>query len=73
MRIVGLIFGLAVAALGGVIAYRALFLEPGATAVINTSTGAVHEYPNLLRSIGGLIMLVIGACTAFFAARRKPM
>jgi hypothetical protein len=73
MRIVALILGLAVAAWGGVIAYRALFLEPSATAVINTTTGAVHEYPNLLRVISGLILLAIGACLAYFAARRKPM
>jgi hypothetical protein len=73
MRIVALILGLAVAAWGGVITYRALFLEPGATAIINTGTGAVHEYPNLLRVITGLTMLVIGLCLAFFAARRKPM
>ena len=73
MKIVALILGLAVAAWGGVITYRALFLEAGATAVINTGTGAVHEYPNLLRVITGLIMLIIGVCLAFFAARRKPI
>lgn len=73
MRIVALILGLMVAAWGGVIAYRAFFLETGVTAVINTSTGAVHEYPNLLRATGGLLMLVIGACIAFFAARRKSI
>ena len=73
MRIVAFILGIAFAAWGGAIAYRAFFLEPGATAVINTSTGAIHEYPNLLRATGGLIMLVIGLCIAFFAARRKPI
>jgi hypothetical protein len=73
MRIVVLILGLVVAAWGGAIAYRAFFLEPGATALINTNTGAIHEYPNLLRATGGIIMLVIGACVAFFAARRKPI
>ncbi len=73
MRIVALILGLAVAAWGGVLAYRAFFLEPSSTAIINTSTGALHEYPNLLRVTLGLIMLIGGACIAFFAARRKPM
>jgi hypothetical protein len=73
MKIVALILGLAVAAWGGVIMYRALFLEPGATAIINTGTGAIHEYPNLSRVIAGLIMFVIGSCVAFYAARRKPM
>jgi hypothetical protein len=73
MRIVALILGLAVAAWGGVLAYRAFFLEPSATAIINTSTGAMHEYPNMLRVTLGLMMLVGGACISFFAARRKPM
>ncbi|MDT4955478.1 MAG: hypothetical protein QOJ02_3616 [Acidobacteriota bacterium] len=73
MKIVALILSLMVAAWGGVIAYRALFLEPGATAVINTGTGAIHEYPNLLRVITGLLMLIIGSGVAFYAARRKPM
>ncbi|OLE54880.1 MAG: hypothetical protein AUG51_05940 [Acidobacteria bacterium 13_1_20CM_3_53_8] len=73
MRIVALIIGLAVAAWGGVIVYRALFIEPSATAIINESTGAIHQYPNMLRVTSGLIMLLCGACAAFFAARRKPM
>lgn len=72
MRLVALILGLAVAAWGGVIAYRAFFLEPSGTAVINTGTGAVHEFPNMLRAALGLTMLIGGACIAFFAARRKP-
>ena len=73
LRLVALILGLAIAAWGGVIAYRALFLEPGATAVINTGTGAIREYPNMLRTTLGLLMLVGGTCIAFFASRRKPM
>ncbi|MDT5123688.1 MAG: hypothetical protein QOC96_3170 [Acidobacteriota bacterium] len=73
LRIATLIFGLAVAAWGGVIAYRALFLDPSATAIVNTGTGTVHEYPNMVRVASGLIMLLAGACVAFFAARRKPM
>jgi hypothetical protein len=73
MKTVALILGLAVAAWGGVITYRALFLEPGATAIINTGTGAVHEYPNLSRVVIGLLMLIVGICLAFYAARRKPM
>jgi hypothetical protein len=73
LRIIALILGLAVAAWGGVIAYRALFLEPAATAVINTTTGAVHEYPNMVRAALGLLLLICGASIAFLAARRKPM
>jgi hypothetical protein len=73
LRIIAIILGLLVAAWGGVIAYRALFLDPATSAVINETTGAVHEYPNLLRVTSGLIMLAIGSCIAFYAARRKPM
>ena len=73
LRTVMLILGLAIAGSGGVILYRALFIEPSTTAVINESTGAMREYPNLWRVAGGSIMLIIGACTAFFATRRKPM
>jgi hypothetical protein len=73
LRVVALILGLVIAAWGGVIAYRAFFLEPSATAVINTSTGTIQEYPNMLRATLGLIMLIGGTCIAFFAARRKPM
>jgi hypothetical protein len=73
LRGLTIIIGLGVAAWGGVISYRTLFLEPKATAVINETTGAVKEYPNLLRLAGGLILLGGGACTAFFAARRRPL
>lgn len=71
LRIIALIFGLIVAAAGGVIAYRAFFLEPR-TAALVTETN-VHQLPDMIRAGGGLIMLVGGACVAFFAARRKPM
>jgi hypothetical protein len=71
MRLIAIIVGLAVAAWGGVITYRVLFLEPSATIVI-TST-KVNEYPNALRLAVGILLLVIGASLAFFAARRKPM
>jgi hypothetical protein len=73
LRVVALILGLVLAAWGGVVAYRAFFLEPSATAVINTTTGAIQEYPNMLHATLGLIMLVGGTGIAFFAARRKPM
>jgi hypothetical protein len=72
-RIIALLVGLAIAAWGGVIAYRALFIDPSATAVINEGTGVIHQYPNILRVASGLIMLACGACAAFFALRRRPM
>ena len=68
---VALIVGLAIAAWGGVIAYRAFFLEPATTVVITNED--VRQYPDMLRAGLGLLMLVGGASLAFFAARRKPM
>ena len=69
MKVIVLIVGLAIAAAGGVIAYRALFLEP-ASAVLVTETH-VRELPNALRVAGGVAMLIVGACLAFFGARRS--
>ncbi|HVG34720.1 MAG TPA: hypothetical protein VM911_16750 [Pyrinomonadaceae bacterium] len=71
MKIIGLITGIVIAAVGGVIAYRALFLEPSA-AVVVTNTD-IREVPNTLRVTGGIIMLIAGMALAFFAARRKPV
>jgi hypothetical protein len=59
---------MAIAAAGGVIAYRALFVEP-ATAVLLTQT-EVRELPNTMRVAGGFVMFIIGAVIAFFGARR---
>jgi hypothetical protein len=69
MRIIAFIVGVAIAATGGVIAYRALFLEPSAAVVITKTD--VREVPNTLRVASGLVMLAIGAGLAFLAARRK--
>jgi hypothetical protein len=69
LRIIAIIFGIVLAAIGGVIAYRALFLEPS-SAVLITNT-EVRELPNTARVIGGIAMLVVGAALAFFSARRK--
>lgn len=69
MRIVGFIIGIVIAAIGGSIAYRALFLEPRTTIVITNTN--IHEYPSTLRIACGIILLVIGAAVAFFAVRRK--
>jgi hypothetical protein len=69
MRVFLFIIGVLVAALGGVTAYRALFLEPTATIVITNTD--LHQYPNTMRVAGGLLLLLIGACLAFYAARRS--
>jgi hypothetical protein len=72
-RIIALVLGIVISAWGGVISYRALFLEQSTTAVIDSGSGTVHEYPDLLRVVFGCIMLFGGAAIAFFAARRKSM
>ena len=71
MKVIGFILGLAVAAAGGVITYRALFLEPSAAIVVTNAD--IREVPNTLRVTGGIIMLIAGMALAFYAARRKPM
>lgn len=69
MKPILVIFGIVVAAVGGAIAYRALFLEPAA-AVLITNT-EVRELPNYARVVGGVLLLIAGAAVAFFAAIRK--
>lgn len=69
LRIVAVIFGIVLAAVGGVIAYRAYFVEPSAAIVI-TSTD-VRQLPDTLRIVGGLALLIAGAAVAYTAALRK--
>ena len=69
MRIFLIIFGLIVATAGGVIAYRAWFLDPRTSVVISES--GIREIPSYARLMGGLAMLVVGAAAAFLAARRS--
>jgi hypothetical protein len=63
------IVGIVIAAIGGVIAYRALFLEPSTAVVITSSE--VRELPNYGRIIGGVALLFAGAAMAIFTATRK--
>lgn len=69
MRILGIILGIVIAAIGGVIAYRSLFLEPTAAVVITETE--VRELPNTARVVGGVALLAIGTGLAFLAARRR--
>jgi hypothetical protein len=69
MKPILVIIGIVLAAAGGVIAYRALFLEPSAAVVI-TNTG-IRELPNYTRVVGGIALLTAGAAIAFFTAIRK--
>jgi hypothetical protein len=63
------ILGIIFATTGGVIAYRALYLDPKSGVVI-TDRG-VREIPNYTRIIGGTVLLVGGAALAFFGATRR--
>ena len=69
MRTIGIILGIVLAAIGGAIAYRALFLDYHTTVVITNS--GVREVPNLFRAVGGIALLLLGAILAFFSARKK--
>ena len=69
LRPIAIIFGIVLAAVGGVIAYRAAFLEPRAVVVISNS--GVRELPDTFRLVGGTVLLIVGAAIAFTAARRK--
>jgi hypothetical protein len=64
-----LIIGIMLAATGGVITYRALYVEPKSTVVI-TDTG-ISELPNRMRVAGGALLFVGGTAVALFAAVRK--
>jgi hypothetical protein len=69
MRIVIILLGLSLAAVGGVVAYRAAFIEPSVAIVLTDSE--VREVSNVPRIIGGTVLLLLGASVAFLAARRR--
>jgi hypothetical protein len=69
LRAILVVFGIVIAAVGGVVAYRAYFLEPTA-AIIITNTD-VRELPNTFRIVGGVVLLIVGAAIAYTAALRK--
>ena len=69
MKALLLIVGILVATAGGVITYRALYIEPK-SAVVITDTD-IREVPNQARVVGGALMFVGGSALALFAATRK--
>ena len=69
MKTLLLIVGIIVATIGGVITYRALYVEPR-SAVVITDTD-IRELPNYTRVVGGALLFVGGAALALFAATRK--
>ena len=69
MKALLLIVGILVATAGGVITYRALYVEPR-SAVVITETG-VRQIPNQARVVGGALLFVGGSALALFAATRR--
>jgi len=69
LRVALIIFGVALAAAGGVLAYRSYFVEPGAAVVITET--AVREVPDVARVAAGLLLLAAGAALALSAALRR--
>ena len=64
-----LIIGIIVATAGGVITYRALYVEPKSALI--TETGVVRQIPNQARVVGGALLFVGGSALALYAATRK--
>ena len=69
MKVLLLIIGLMLATTGGVITYRALYVEPR-SAVIITDTD-IRQLPNYARVVGGALLFVGGTALALYAATRK--
>lgn len=69
MKALLLIIGVLIATAGGVITYRALYVEPK-SAVVITETG-IRQIPDQARVVGGALMFVGGSALALFAATRR--
>lgn len=69
LRVIATILGIAIAAYGGVMLYRALFVEPPSAVVI--SAEGVRQLQSTSRVVGGLALLVFGSALAFTTALRR--
>lgn len=69
MKALLLIVGIVIATIGGVITYRALYVEPKSAVVITDTE--IRELPNYTRVVGGALLFVGGTALALFAATRK--
>ena len=69
MKVLLLIVGILLATVGGVITYRALYVEPRSAVVITDTE--ISELPNYTRVVGGALLFVGGTALALFAAVRK--
>lgn len=69
MKSLLLIIGILLATAGGVITYRALYVEPRSAVVITATE--VRQLPNYTRVVGGALLFVGGTALALSAAVRK--
>jgi len=69
MKSILLIIGIMLATAGGVVTYRALYVEPKSGVVI-TEAG-IRQIPDQARVVGGALLFVGGTALALFAALRK--
>lgn len=70
LRSIVTVLGIVLAAFGGVVAYRALFVDPASAVVI--SEEGIRQLPDTFRVVGGVALLLVGAALALTAALRKP-
>ncbi|HZN08912.1 MAG TPA: hypothetical protein VFB65_19115 [Pyrinomonadaceae bacterium] len=70
MKTLLLIVGMLAATAGGVITYRALYVEPR-SAVVITDEGDIRQLPNYTRVIGGALLFVGGSALALYSTVRK--
>lgn len=69
MKTILMIVGILVATAGGVITYRALYVEPRSAVVITDTE--VRELPNYARVISGALLFVGGTALALYSAVDK--
>ena len=70
MKVLVLIVGILLATVGGVMTYRALYIEPKSGVVITETE--IRRIPNQARVVGGALLFVGGTALALYAAIRKP-
>ena len=70
MKALLLIVGIILATIGGVITYRALYVEPKSVVVITDTD--IRQLPNYTRVVGGALLFVGGTALALYAATRRP-
>jgi hypothetical protein len=69
VKVLLLIVGMIVATAGGVVTYRALYLEPKSAVI--SETGSIRQIPNQARVVSGALLFIGGSALALYAATRK--